>query len=210
MTPKMPPLEIERRSMATIHRELGPKVTRFSEEQLAVVMRVIHASADFDYADNLLFLNDAVTAGLEALREGCHIITDTNMALSGLSKPSMAHLGVQGHCLMADPEVAALAKERDDTRAAVSMELAANRWPQGIYVVGNAPTALFKIIELTRQGHMKPALVVGMPVGFVNVVESKEALKDLAVPSIVGLGRKGGSSVAVAAVNALLYQKWRA
>lgn len=209
MIEKLAPMEIERRSFATIIRELGQEAQRFSPQELAVVVRVIHASADFDYAKNLVFRRNALRAGLEALAGGCTIVTDTNMALSGLSKPSMAHLGVQAYCLMADPEVAALAKERGDTRAAVSMEVAARRWPDAIYAVGNAPTALSKIVELAQAGVMRPALVLGMPVGFVNVVESKDELEASSLPALVARGRKGGSSVTVAAVNALLYQLWR-
>lgn len=209
MIERLAPMEIERRSMATIHRELGAKVDRFSPAQLEVVMRVIHASADFDYADNLIFSPGAVEAGLEALQAGWTVITDTNMAKSGISKAACAKWGVGVECLMADPAVAEEAARRGETRATVSMEIAARRFPDGIYVVGNAPTALLKIVELTRRGDLAPSLVIGLPVGFVNVVESKEALRSLDCPQIVGLGRKGGSSVAVAAVNALLYQLWR-
>lgn len=201
------PMEIEQASLSIIADELGDRVREWNQFQLPLVLRVIHASADFDYADHLFFSPSAVEHALQALQSKTTIVTDTNMAKSGISKSSTAALGCDVQCLMADQEVAQLARQRGETRASVSMELAAQRYPHGIYVVGNAPTALLKIIELVEAGQLDPALVIGVPVGFVNVVESKEALyRRLSCPRIISFGRKGGSSVAAALVNALLYQ----
>ena len=144
--------------------------------------------------------------GIEALKSGATIVTDTNMALSGVSKPSLAKLGGRAVCLMADPEVAALAKERGTTRAVVSMEKAASLPGPLIFAVGNAPTALIRLHELIGEGRVSPALVIGVPVGFVNVVESKKLFLSSPVPHIIAEGRKGGSTVAAAICNALLYE----
>ena len=177
-------------------------------ETEAVVKRVIHTTADFDYARNLRFTPGAVAAGIAALQAGTPIITDTNMARSGISQTALTRLGSTALCYMADPEVAKLAAETGTTRAVASMHRAAQEHPGAILAVGNAPTALLAIAEQIEAG-LQPALVIGVPVGFVNVVESKETLlaacEAHGVPAIVALGRKGGSTVAAAVCNALVY-----
>ena len=202
------PAGIENASMQIIAAELAQMGREIPAENRAVVYRAIHASADFDYAENLKFTPNAVQQGIDALHRGAVIVTDTNMALAGLSKPSLAKLGGQALCYMADPAVAAEANQRGTTRAAVSMEHAMAEHPGAVIAVGNAPTALVRLTELMQQG-ARPALVIGVPVGFVNVVESKEmifaACQKLGVPCIAAMGRKGGSSVAAAICNALLY-----
>lgn len=197
------PMEIEKRSMEIIESALPADIP---EENKAVVKRVIHCTADFDYAKNLTFSADAVQKALEALRNGCDIVTDTQMALSGINKATASKLGCTVHCFMSDPDVAEQAKERGITRAVVSMEKAANLNKPLIFAIGNAPTALLKIRELIDAGKITPLLVIGVPVGFVNIIESKEAIMETDVPFIVSKGRKGGSNVAAAIVNALMYQ----
>ncbi len=198
------PMEIEARSFEIITELLGDRV--FVPEQAPVIKRVIHTTADFDYADNLVFSPDAVEAGLAALKSGCHIVTDTSMAMAGINKTILGKLGGQVHCYIADSDVAEEARERGITRSAVSMERAANLDKPCIFAIGNAPTALIALHELMQAGRVNPALIVGVPVGFVNVVESKELILSHAVPYIVAKGRKGGSNVAAAICNALLYQ----
>ena len=170
---------------------------------------MIHTTADFDYARNLRFTPGAVAAGVAALQAAAPIVTDTNMALSGITKPGLARLGSTALCYMADPEVAALAKANGTTRAVASMQRAAAEHPGAILAVGNAPTALLTIADLIETAGLHPALVIGVPVGFVNVVESKERLFAVCaahgVPAIVAMGRKGGSNVAAAICNALVY-----
>lgn len=200
---RVAPAEIEARSMEIITRELGERT--FPADQLPVVKRVIHTTADFDYADNLAFSPDAVERGIAALRAGCSIVTDTQMAKAGINKRVLGKFGGEVFCFMSDPDVAAEAKERGVTRATVSMERAAALPGRVILALGNAPTALVRACELAREGRLSPALVIGAPVGFVNVVESKELLRSLALPQIVCRGRKGGSNVAAAICNALLY-----
>ena len=163
-------------------------------------------NADFDYAKNLRFTPGAVAAGVAALRAGTPIITDTNMALSGISKPALARLGGSALCYMADADVAAMAKERKTTRAAISMELASKLEKPVIFAVGNAPTALIQIYELMQERDWCPAFVIGVPVGFVNVEAAKELIMETDVPYIINRGRKGGSNVAAAICNALLYE----
>ena len=200
----LPPEEIERRSFEIITRELGG--IAFPDDIALVVKRVIHTTADFDYARNLRFSGDAVAAGMAALRDGCAIITDTQMARSGINKKACAANGCAVHCYVADEDVAQTAKQNGTTRSRAAVDKAAALWPDGIYVVGNAPTALIRIHELIRDGVFRPRLVVGVPVGFVNVVESKELILSSPAPHIIALGRKGGSNVAAAIINALLYQ----
>ena len=204
MNGHMKPADIEKRSFAIITEELGGRT--FPEGVAEVVKRVIHTSADFDYADNLCFSPDAVEQAKAALEAGATIVTDTNMALAGISKPTLAKLGGRAVCLMADEDVAREAKERGVTRATVSMEHAAKLDGPLIFAIGNAPTALIRLHELIGEGAVKPALVIGVPVGFVNVVESKELFLGGDTPYIIARGRKGGSNVAAAIVNALLYQ----
>lgn len=204
MNGHMKPADIEKRSFAIITEELGGRT--FPESVAEVVKRVIHTSADFDYADNLCFSPDAVEQAKAALEAGATIVTDTNMALAGISKPTLAKLGGKAVCLMADEDVAREAKARGMTRATVSMEHAAKLDGPLIFAIGNAPTALIRLHELIREGAVSPALVIGVPVGFVNVVESKELFIGGDTPYIIARGRKGGSNVAAAIVNALLYQ----
>ncbi len=175
-------------------------------ENELVIKRAIHTTADFDYADNLVFSSHAVTLGIQALKQGCDIVTDTQMAKAGINKTILARLGGQVHCFMSDEDVAREAKARGITRAAVSMERAANLPKPCIFAIGNAPTALIQLHDLIAAGKLAPALVIGVPVGFVNVVESKEMILPLEIPYIVARGRKGGSNVAAAICNALLYQ----
>ena len=197
------PAEIEARSMEIIQSELGERT--FPAEVLPVVKRVIHTTADFDYADNLVFSPGAVEQGIAAIQGGCTIVTDTQMARSGINKRVLEKFGGEAVCFMSDPDVAAEAKERGVTRAAVSMERAARLDRTLILALGNAPTALVRACELLEEGAMKPALIIGAPVGFVNVVESKELLLTENVSYIVARGRKGGSNVAAAICNAMLY-----
>ena len=201
------PADIERRSMEIIESELGD-TSHLSPSQKAIVKRVIHTTADFDYLQNLKFAPNAVELGLAALRGGAMIVTDTQMALSGISKPALQALGCEACCFMADPEVAQIAKANGTTRAVASMDRAAERFADRrvIFAVGNAPTALIRLRELFDEGKIFPALVIGTPVGFVNVVPSKQLIMQSKMPYIVAEGRKGGSNVAAAICNALLYQ----
>ncbi len=199
------PMDIEKRSFEIITELLGD--TPIPKENELVVKRVIHTSADFDYAKNLVFSQDAVAKGIEALKNGCDIVTDTQMAKAGINKTILGKLGGQVHCFMSDPDVAAEAKERGITRAIVSMERAAALPKPCIFAIGNAPTALISIKEQMEKNKLHPALIIGVPVGFVNVVESKELIIESSLaPYIVARGRKGGSNVAAAICNALLYQ----
>lgn len=198
------PSEIEKRSFAIITEELGERT--FPEGTAEIVKRVIHTTADFDYAENLYFSPDAVNRAKQALESGATIVTDTNMALAGISKPALGRLNGRAVCFMAEPEVVAAAKERGTTRAVVSMERAAALEGPVIFAIGNAPTALIRLHELIEENAVQPALVIGVPVGFVNVVEAKELFLDGKTPAIIARGRKGGSNVAAAIVNALLYQ----
>ena len=199
------PADIETRSFEIITSELGDRV--LDPENELVIKRVIHTSADFEYADTLVFSEHATTIGVEALRNGCSVVTDTKMAAAGINKRVLGKFGGMVHNFISDPDVAAEAKERGFTRSAVCMERAAALGEPLIYAVGNAPTALVRLYEMLQAGEMsvKPALIVGVPVGFVNVVESKELICELDVPHIVARGRKGGSNVAASIVNALLY-----
>lgn len=198
------PHEIERRSFEILSAELGDRA--FDPFEEPVIKRVIHTTADFSYADTLTFSPRAVQAGIDALRAGATVVTDTNMARSGVSKAALAKVGGSVVCYMADDDVAAAAKRAGTTRAVASMDKACEIEGPLIIAIGNAPTALLRVCDLVREGAMDPALVIGVPVGFVNVVESKEHLIDSGIPSIVARGRKGGSNVAAAIVNALLYE----
>ena len=200
---RVAPAEIEQRSMEIIASEMG--ATSFTQEQLPIVKRCIHTSADFDYVKNLKFTPNAVEAGLAAIRSGCTIVTDTQMARSGINKRVLGKFGGQAVCFMSDEDVAAEAKARGETRATVSMERAAALEGPVILAIGNAPTALVRACELMEAGRFSPALVIGVPVGFVNVVESKELLAAMPGEHIVAMGRKGGSNIAATICNALLY-----
>ena len=205
MLEKIKPMEIEARSFEIITQILGDRV--LDPENELVIKRAIHTTADFDYADNLVFSEHAVKTGIEALRAGCDIVTDTQMAKAGINKTILASLGGEVHCFMSDADVAAEAKTRGVTRAFVSMEKAARLQKPCIFAIGNAPTALAALEELMEADALHPALIIGVPVGFVNVVESKELiLAQHRAPYIIARGRKGGSNVAAAICNAMLYQ----
>lgn len=196
------PGEIERRSMEIITAELG----RTLDAAVApVVKRVIHTTADFEFAENLYFSPGVMEEAAKAVRAGARIVTDTNMAWTGINKKVLARFGGSAHCFMADEDVAAAAAANGSTRAAAAMDKAAALQGPLIFAIGNAPTALARVCELAEAGTLAPALVIGAPVGFVNVAESKEMLMELPLPKIVARGRKGGSAVAAAIVNAILY-----
>ena len=201
------PNDIEKRSMEIIAEELGE--VKLDEEKLSIIKRVIHTSADFDYVRTLHFSEDAVQKALEALKNGATIVTDTNMAKAGINKAGMDKLGCKAVCYMADPDVAAQAKIEGSTRAAACMEKACMIEGPVIIAIGNAPTALVRLDELIKAGKIKPELIIGVPVGFVNVVEAKELIMQVGVPYIVARGRKGGSNVAAAICNALIYKLTR-
>ncbi len=196
------PMEIERRSFEIIARELGRKLP---EDTAPIIQRCIHTSADFDYADNLCFSEKAVERALAALRAGTCIVTDTQMAKAGINKKALAKFGCEVYCFMSDEDVAQMAKENGTTRAAVSMDRAAELKRPLIFAIGNAPTALVRLYELIEEKKIAPELVIGVPVGFVNVVQSKELIMQTDVPYIVAKGRKGGSNIAACICNALLY-----
>lgn len=198
------PEEIERYSMEIIEQEMPDG--DWTSGELAVVKRCIHASADFDYAANLYFSPGVVDQALRALKNGAGIVTDTKMAAAGINQRILRKLGGAVHCFMADEDVAEEARERGVTRAAVSMERAAGLTGPTIFAIGNAPTALLRLDGLIRTGAIRPALVIAVPVGFVNVTESKERIRTAGVPCIIARGRKGGSTIAAAICNALLYQ----
>jgi precorrin-8X/cobalt-precorrin-8 methylmutase len=207
MIENIKPMDIEKRSFEIITEILGD--TELNPENELVIKRVIHTTADFEYVENLVFSEHAVAKGIEALKNGCDIVTDTQMAKSGINKTILGKLGGQVHCFMSNTDVAAEAKERGITRAIVSMERAAKLDKPCIFAIGNAPTALISLHEQIEQGLLNPALIIGVPVGFVNVVESKELIIASGVPHIVARGRKGGSNVAAAICNAMLYQIMR-
>lgn len=200
------PEEIEKRSFAIISGELLERGICLPADEEMVTKRVIHTSADFDYAETLRFSENAVAAAKELIRNGADIVTDTNMALAGINKKVLAEFGGEAHCFMADEEVAGLAKQRNMTRAAVSMERAARIRKPVVFAIGNAPTALVRLYELMQESDWKPAFIIGVPVGFVNVEAAKELILETDVPYIVNVGRKGGSNVAAAICNALLYE----
>lgn len=198
------PEEIEKRSMEIITEELHGRT--WPEPEFSIVKRCIHTSADFDYADHLCFSENAANIGVEALKKGAHIVTDTQMAWSGINKKKLASLGGKAHCFMSEEDVAAEAKKRGCTRAAICMERGAALPGPVIFAIGNAPTALIRLYEMIKEGTVKPELIIGAPVGFVNVIESKELIMEAGVPFIVPRGRKGGSNIAATICNAMLYQ----
>ncbi len=203
------PEDIEKRSFEIISEELLTLYPEFKctpQEEL-ILKRVIHTTADFDYAENLIFSEGAVKQALEALKNGAVIVTDTNMGKAGINKKSLEKLGSQVYCFMADPDVAEKAAKEGTTRAAASMDKTAEMGKDCIIAVGNAPTALVRLYELIQEGRLSPKLIIGVPVGFVNVVQSKEMILSLEhTPYIVARGRKGGSNVAAAICNGLIYQ----
>ena len=200
------PSEIEKRSFEIITEELEEKNIVLPEKERLITMRAIHTTADFEYANTLCYSQDAVDIAKELIRNGADIVTDTNMAYTGITKNTLAKFGGQAHCFMADEDVAIEAKKRQVTRATVSMEKAMNIDKPVIFAIGNAPTALISLHELMGKTDWRPAFVIGVPVGFVNVEAAKELIMQTDVPYIVNLGRKGGSNVAAAICNALLYQ----
>lgn len=201
------PADIEARSFEIISAELAERGVALDPENELVIRRVIHTSADFEYAQSLEFSEHATAIGVAALRGGCSVVTDTKMAAAGINKRVLARFGGEVYNFISDADVAEEAKARGLTRSAVCMERAAALGKPLIYAVGNAPTALIRLYEMLQAGQMEtlPTLIVGVPVGFVNVVESKELICELDVPHIVARGRKGGSNVAASIVNALLY-----
>ncbi len=205
------PEDIEKRSMEIITSELNGRT--WPEPQFSIVKRCIHTSADFDYADNLVFSEGAAEKGVAAVRGGADIVTDTKMAAAGINKKKLGLYGGSVHCYMSDDDVVAEAKKRGCTRATVCMERGADvaATKPVIFAVGNAPTALIRLCELVDEGKLEPALVIGAPVGFVNVVEAKEMLMETldrhGIPYIVPKGRKGGSNIAATICNSMIYYK---
>ena len=197
------PMDIEKRSFEIITEELGDKKLAPGTE--LVVKRCIHTSADFDYADNLCFSPEVVEKAMAAIKDGACIVTDTQMAKSGINKRALARYGGEVYCYMSDEDVAEAAKKNGTTRATASMDKAAALNKKLIFAIGNAPTALVRLYELIQEGKLDPELIIGVPVGFVNVVQAKELIMETDVPYIVARGRKGGSNVAAAICNALLY-----
>ncbi len=198
----MKPSEIERLSFEIIDQEAGEH--GFSPEQWLVVRRMIHTSADFEWQETIRIHPEAIACGVSAIRHGCTIVTDTNMAREGVRKRDLGQFGGAVHCYMGDAKVAETANRQGITRAKAAVDLALSEIDGGICVVGNAPTALLRLVEHMDRENVRPALVVGLPVGFVNAAESKELLLDRSVPYITNVGRKGGSNVAAAVVNALI------
>lgn len=197
------PMEIEGRSFEIITEELGDRQLIPGTE--LIVKRCIHTSADFDYAENLCFSENVVQKAMKAIQEGACIVTDTQMAKAGINKKSLARYGGEVYCFMSDEDVAEEAKRRGVTRAVVSMEKAAQLNKKLIFAIGNAPTALIRLYEMIGNKELAPELVIGAPVGFVNVVQSKELIMKADTPYIVARGRKGGSNIAACICNALLY-----
>ena len=197
------PAEIEKRSFEIITEELGD--THLIPGTEPIVKRCIHTSADFDYAKNLIFSEGAVEKALDAIRNGAVIVTDTQMGKAGINKRKLAEYGSEVLCFMSDEDVAARAKAEGTTRATASMDKALTLEKPLIFAVGNAPTALVRLYELIEDKKLNPELIIGVPVGFVNVVQSKELIMHTDVPYIVAAGRKGGSNIAACIVNALLY-----
>jgi len=202
---KLGPAEIEKRSFEIITSELEEKGIVLDKENELVIKRCIHTSADYDYAETLSFSEGAVERMKELIRGGAVIVTDTNMALAGINKKKLASFGGEALCFMADDDVAAEAKDRGLTRAAVSMERAAKLDRDVIFAIGNAPTALIRLHEMMEEGTFTPKFVIGVPVGFVNVVYAKELFLGSNVPCIINRGRKGGSNISAAICNAVLY-----
>lgn len=196
------PMEIEKRSFEIITEELGYELP---EKEAPIIKRCIHTSADFDYAENLCFSEGVVDKAIAALKNGACIVTDTQMAKSGINKKALAKYGGEAYCFMSDEDVAEIAKKNGSTRATACMDKAAAMDKPLIFAIGNAPTALVRLYELIEDGKLKPELIIGVPVGFVNVVQSKELIMQADVPYIVARGRKGGSNIAACICNALLY-----
>ncbi len=197
----MKPDEIEELSFKIIDDEAGRH--NFSPDQWSIVRRMIHTSADFEYMESIRFHKDAIARGLEAIRNGENIVTDTNMARVGIRKSDLERFGTEVKCFMTDSEVCRIASKTGTTKAKAAVDAAIPDMENGIYVVGNAPTALLRLIELVKEKRAKPALIIGLPVGFVNAEESKANLIEMEYPYISNIGRKGGSNIAASVVNAL-------
>ena len=197
----MKPEEIESTSFDIIDAEAGPH--DFNAAQWSIVRRMIHTTADFEFKDMVRIHPGAIGAGIQAIRSGKMIITDTNMARVGIRTKELAQFGVTVKCYMNDPRIHEKAKSNGTTRAKAAVDMAADDMNGGLYVIGNAPTALLRLIELINAGKTRPALIIGLPVGFVNAAESKAALLEMDYPYITNIGRKGGSNLAASVVNAL-------
>lgn len=200
---KVKPMEIEARSFEIITEEMNGMPLIPGTEP--IVKRCIHTSADFDYATNLCFSGDVIEKAITAIKNGACIVTDTQMVKAGINKKALEKHGGEVYCFIADDDVAQIANENGSTRATASMEKAARLGKPVIFAIGNAPTALVKLYELIQEGKLNPELIIGVPVGFVNVVQSKELIMQADVPYIVAKGRKGGSNIAACICNALLY-----
>lgn len=199
------PEDIEKRSMEIITSELNGRT--LPEPQFSILKRCIHTSADFDYYDNLTFSENAAQIGIKAIREGAHIVTDTKMAAAGINKGKLKQYGGEVHCFISDDDVVEEAKKEGCTRATICMRKGAKLKGPVIFAIGNAPTALVELDRLIREEGLRPALIIGVPVGFVNVVESKELIMKAGIPYIVARGRKGGSNIAATICNAMIYWK---
>ena len=204
---QLEPAQIEQRSFEIITQELGGRT--FDPLEEPVIKRVIHTTADFDYADTLVFSQGVIGQAHRLLTEGANIVTDTKMAMSGINKAALSKLGVKVYNFISDEDVAEAARRDGTTRSAAAMSKAARLDGETIFAIGNAPTALIRLYELMEQEQYRPGLIIGVPVGFVNVVQAKELILSADVPSIIARGRKGGSNVAAAIVNALMYQLTR-
>ena len=198
----MKPEEIEKKSFQIIDEEAGAH--RFSELQWPIVRRIIHTTADFEYLQTMRFHPDAIDAGIEAIRSGQMVVTDTNMARAGIRSRDLQQYGADVKCLMDDPQILQVAKQQGTTRASAAVDAITSEIDGGIYAIGNAPTALMRLMERIEKDEARPALVIGFPVGFVNAAESKADLADMDIPHITNSGRKGGSNVAASVVNALI------
>ena len=198
----MLPHEIERLSFSIIDREAGNH--GYPDEQWTVVRRMIHTSADFDYQKTVRMTSGAINSGLEALKRGKKVVVDTNMVKAGIRAKEIEAFGGSVECFMTDPRVVEYAAQNGTTRAEAAVDIAVDAMRDGIYVVGNAPTGLLRLLELMERGAVRPALVVGLPVGFVNAAESKEKLCNSSFQFVSNIGRKGGSNVAASVVNALI------
>lgn len=198
------PDEIEKKSFEIITRELGD--IKLDPEQEPVIKRVIHTTADFDYVDSLVFSEGVIKSVKDAIKRGACVVTDTQMAKAGINKKALAEYGGEVYCFMSDPDVAIQAKEEKTTRATASMKKAMEIDKPIIFAIGNAPTALIQLYKMITEQGFRPECIIGVPVGFVNVVESKELILQLDIPFIIARGRKGGSNVAAAIVNAILYK----
>ena len=202
------PADIEKTSFRIIEEELRQQGREIPEDKKHVILRAIHTTADFEYVDTLVFSEGVLEKASDAIRRGAHIVTDTTMAMSGINKRRLASYGCEAHCYISDPEVIKMAAENATTRSAAAVDKAVREAKEKgiplIFAVGNAPTALLALEEKIRQGYM-PELVIAVPVGFVNVIPAKERIMAAGVPYICNRGRKGGSGVAAAICNAILY-----